>query len=127
MGRFTYEEYVTASAPRKIPGEYVESARELCKRVNELRQHYDAPMIATSGYRGPEHNREIGGSPTSRHLKGVAVDILDRDGDFAAFVMTNHRLLEQIGLWVEDPHYTEGWVHLQSVPPRSGNRVFTPY
>ena len=35
----------------------------------------DEPIIITSGYRSPEVNRAVGGSPTSNHLTGCAVDI----------------------------------------------------
>ena len=35
----------------------------------------DKPLIITSGYRSPEVNRAVGGSPTSNHLTGCAVDI----------------------------------------------------
>ena len=36
-------------------------------------------LIITSGYRCEEWNRKVGGSPTSSHLKGLAVDIgIDR-------------------------------------------------
>ena len=127
MGRFSYEEYLNVSTPKDIPDEFEDSAMELCRRVNELRQSYGRPMIASSGYRDPAHNRKIGGSPTSRHLRGTAVDILDPNGDLATFVMTNQDILEKLGLWVENPHYTEGWVHFQTVPPKSGERAFIPY
>ena len=40
-------------------------------------------------------------------------------------------VLAEVGLWLEDPRWTfdpkgDHWVHLQTVPPRSGNRVFVP-
>ena len=35
----------------------------------------EEPIIITSGYRSPEVNRAVGGSPTSNHLTGCAVDI----------------------------------------------------
>jgi hypothetical protein len=34
--------------------------------------------------------------------------------------------LESYGLFREDPDWTKGWVHLQSVPPVSGKRTFQP-
>jgi uncharacterized protein YcbK (DUF882 family) len=35
----------------------------------------EQPIIITSGYRSPEVNKLAGGSPTSNHLTGCAVDI----------------------------------------------------
>ena len=35
----------------------------------------EEPIIITSGYRSPELNKKVGGSPTSNHLTGCAVDI----------------------------------------------------
>ena len=35
----------------------------------------NTPIIINSGYRSPELNKKVGGSPTSNHLTGCAVDI----------------------------------------------------
>lgn len=39
----------------------------------------DIEVIATSGLRTPEHNAEVHGSPTSSHLKGLAIDLATPD------------------------------------------------
>lgn len=39
-----------------------------------VRDHYKIPMAPTSGYRSVEVNRLIGGSKTSQHVKGEALD-----------------------------------------------------
>ena len=43
--------------------------------VVERSQRVDTPVIITSGYRSPEVNKLVGGSATSNHLAGCAVDI----------------------------------------------------
>ena len=43
--------------------------------LQNVRDNYPHPLIITSGFRCPEHNRNVGGSPESSHLKGLAVDI----------------------------------------------------
>ena len=43
--------------------------------LDPLRLAVGKPLVVTSGYRSPEINRLIGGSPTSDHVKGRAADI----------------------------------------------------
>lgn len=35
----------------------------------------DRPLVLTSGYRCPEHNKAVGGAEHSFHMQGLAVDI----------------------------------------------------
>jgi len=35
-------------------------------------------------------------------------------------------VLETLGLWMEDPQWTPTWLHVQTIPPRSGHRVYIP-
>lgn len=44
-----------------------------------LRDLYGKPIEIVSGYRCPNHNREVRGSPKSDHLRGEAVDIKVND------------------------------------------------
>ena len=44
-------------------------------RLVALREEFGSKMVITSGYRTPEHNAKIGGSPNSYHMDGIAVDV----------------------------------------------------
>lgn len=94
--------------------------------LNMLRALYGRPMIVTSGYRTTKINKAVGGKTNSKHMSCQACDFDDRTGVLAAWCLQNIDLLERCELWMEDPAFTPGWVHLQSVPPRSQARIFKP-
>lgn len=62
----------------------------------------------------------------SRHLTAQAVDLPDDDRTLAEWCVDNLEVLDEIGLWMEDPRWTPTWVHLQTIPPKSGRRVYVP-
>lgn len=99
---------------------------KLLAAVNIVRAVYGSPLYVSSGYRPKEVNDAVGGSPKSSHLTCQAVDFHDRDGKFAAWCLANLDVLEQAGLYMEDPRWTVGWVHLSTSRPKSGKRVFIP-
>lgn len=43
--------------------------------LDPIRQAWGQPLIVTSGFRSPQLNAAVGGSPTSAHMEGCAVDI----------------------------------------------------
>jgi len=43
--------------------------------VRHIEERAGEKLTITSGYRCEKHNRKVGGSETSSHLKGLAVDI----------------------------------------------------
>jgi hypothetical protein len=61
----------------------IENLRRICEEwLEDLRYSHstlygngEEPIIITSGYRSPEVNKLAGGSPSSNHLTGCAVDI----------------------------------------------------
>ena len=75
--RYVFEEggrFFEEGGRRKEEGEYYKG-REECGVRSENREEAEEPIVITSGYRSPEVNRAVGGSPTSNHLSGCAVDI----------------------------------------------------
>ena len=53
----------------------IENLRNLCENWLEALRQAQGPLIINSGYRSPEVNKFAGGSSTSNHLTGCAVDI----------------------------------------------------
>lgn len=49
---------------------------ELLDKLQKLRDLVKRPIMINSGYRTPEHNKKVGGSPNSQHLLGKAADIV---------------------------------------------------
>lgn len=65
-------------------------------------------------------------SKLSNHITADAGDVKDPDRAFAQWCVLNPEKLAECGLWMEDPRYTPTWAHLQTVPPKSGKRIYIP-
>ncbi|WP_420409496.1 YcbK family protein [Hoeflea sp.] len=48
---------------------------QLVRVLKSVERHYGRPVVVTSGYRSPKHNRRIGGASGSRHTSCEAADI----------------------------------------------------
>lgn len=60
----------------RIPKELLPNIQNLIAKVlDPLREWYGKPVYVNSGYRCPELNKAVGGSPTSDHMQGRAADI----------------------------------------------------
>lgn len=110
--------------------------RQLIIALSKIREAYGKPLSVSSGYRPSSINQSVGGAKYSAHQSCQAVDIIDNDGLFANWCLNNLTILEEAGIFMEDPRYTviyntdgsrkAGWVHLQIRATKSGNRVFIP-
>ena len=52
---------------------------DLVTILHRIREHFDRLVIVTSGNRCKAHNRAVGGSKGSYHVKGMAADIVVQD------------------------------------------------
>lgn len=60
--------------------EHLENLKTICEEVfDKVREHFGVPIFISSGYRSAALNKAIGGSATSDHNNGKALD-LDQDG-----------------------------------------------
>ena len=104
----------------------IQNLKLLCEKVLQpIRDHFDKPIIISSGYRSPTLNRAIGGSPTSQHCYGQAAD-------FEIPGIDNYTLAK----WIEAnlnydqlilEFYTggnSGWIHV-GYSPRHKNQELT--
>jgi hypothetical protein len=95
-----------------------------------------APFFVNSGWRPPSLNAATpGAAPLSKHMEGLAVDIGDKEGNLARWVLSHLDDMKRLGLFFENFCWTRtmaglsdigGWVHFQIVPPKSGHRIFIP-
>lgn len=118
---FTLQEYTKSQTALRhgidnTPNdEHLEAAEFLFANVvQKVRDHF-GPTVINSGYRGPELNEKVGGSATSQHCKGEAVDI-EVPGvsnyDVAKWIEENTEF-DQVILEFYTPGIPDsGWVHV---------------
>jgi hypothetical protein len=104
---------------------------DLCETLTLLEKIYGSDFTITSGFRTmADHKRiykakGIDNPPMgSKHLFGQAADLLDPNGDIMYFLKARPEVMTELGIWCEDG--TKGWLHVQTIAPRSGKRWFLP-
>lgn len=130
FGRITFAQFGSPTP------EIYSNAEVLLKRVNGMLERVLSVVpdmeaarnpVVNSGWRPPAYNATIpGAAARSRHMTGEAIDLSDPEGELDDILTNNFGLLMEAELWMEHPLATKGWCHLQSVPPKSGNRIFYP-
>lgn len=118
-----------------LPIDLLANARATAAMLERIRSYLSdlkgstVPVTISSGYRSPELNRAVGGSPRSDHMQALAADILapafGRPIDVA-------RALEDvidemgIGQLINEFPDGKGWVHVSvQTPAAAENKVIT--
>lgn len=129
--KFTLTEVLNAGSHKwkksEVDAVTLRNLEDLVAKINNL--GYKPPMYATSCLRSLADQKRINPKAlNSSHLYGRAIDIGDPDGKLAGWLQTalGNGIMIECGLWMEDPRYTKGWVHLQTIQPKSGKRYFIP-
>jgi zinc D-Ala-D-Ala carboxypeptidase len=121
---FTLKEYTASQTATRLGidntpnGDHLEYAKELFKNVIQpVREHFGITRI-TSGYRCKELNEAIGGSQTSQHSKGQAVDFECDKADnlvIAQWIRDNLKFDQLISEFYETGDPSSGWIHVSWV------------
>ncbi|MBQ4133264.1 MAG: DUF882 domain-containing protein [Desulfovibrionaceae bacterium] len=81
--------------------------------LQELRELWERPIIINSGHRCKKHNRKVGGTENSQHLK-IAFDIPCPPQEQARFI----NLAREAGFTGVGRYPRRGFVHLDLGPTR---------
>ena len=97
--------------------EHIENMKVLAENIFQpIREHFGVPFSISSGYRSEALNEAIGGSKTSQHSKGLAIDI-DRDYNFdpnnaqVFHYIKDHLNFDQL-IWEFGTEENPSWVHV---------------
>lgn len=116
MAEFTKSQTAERQGIDNTPkGEHLEAAKALFEKVVQpVRDKFGVTTI-NSGYRSPELNKAVGGSATSQHCKGEAVDIEVpgvANGDLARWIEANLEFDQLILEFYTKGIPDSGWVHV---------------
>ena len=147
LGELTKTSVKTADG--NIPSHVaIENLRRLCGWLEILRERYnqmygnlslgpgpsdrsgeELPVIINSGYRSPEVNKRVGGSPTSNHLTGCAADIkvfgIEQAMRYAVILLNyaDNTMQEFDELLIERSKKGSYWVHFAVRPKENRRKV----
>ncbi len=140
---FHSREYFNNLGSEEPSEEAVWNATQLLLKCESIRSAFDKPLVISSGCRTYSHNIQIyqkindkkiakGKDPVpiafgTDHIisKCKAVDFKDPDGSLRDFIFSDLLILSRLDLYMENPDYTKGWVHLTTA--KKSMRIFRPY
>jgi len=88
--------------------------------LQALRDRLGKPLIIRSAYRSPQHNRNVGGAPRSKHMDGTAFDIAMSNHHPAAF----EAAARAAGFLGFGYYPRSGFMHIDLGPARSWGEPF---
>ena len=84
-------------------------------KLQALRDMLGKPLIITSAYRSPEHNRAVGGAKASKHMEAIAFDVRMDNHDPHAFEVA----ARAVGFTGFGYYPKSGFMHIDTGPERS--------
>lgn len=88
---------------------------EAMDMLQRLRTNLGKPLVITSAYRSPEHNKRVGGAKASKHMEGIAFDVRMDNHDPAVF----EAAARAVGFTGFGYYVKSGFMHIDTGPARS--------
>lgn len=111
-----------ANIPDAETFERMKLVAEQC--FEKIREHFSVPIKVNSFYRSPELNKSIGGSKTSQHMTGEAIDMDAIEGtgitNADIFNWAKDNLIFDQLIWEYGDDKQPDWVHISY--KKEGNR-----
>lgn len=97
-----------------------EMSKAVVKMLDEARHIAGIPFVITSGYRCPINNLNVGGSPKSSHLRGLAADIqcLTSRARFVILDAVSQVRFDRIGI-------ADSFIHVDDDPYKASRVIWT--
>ena len=89
-------------------------------KLQALRDNLKRPLLLTSAYRSPEHNRKVGGAKNSQHMQGIAFDVRMENQDPEQF----EAAARAVGFTGFGYYPKQGFIHIDTGPKRSWGTPF---
>jgi putative chitinase len=127
---FTLAEMIVSPTAKRLgipntpTAEHIENMRYCCEKILEPVRAKFGPVTINSSYRAPLVNKAVGGSATSQHVNGQAIDFEVKGVDnkkVADWVADNLEFDQVILEFYSAGDKNSGWVHA-SIKKGGGNR-----
>ncbi len=113
--------------PNRPPLRVLRNLRRLARGLDEVCRLLHHRLEVSSGYRSPALNREVGGSPRSRHQAGLAADFACKPYgtpfQICIRIVRARVAFDQL-IYEYGDHADGGWVHI-GFGRRARRRTFT--
>ena len=117
--------------PNNPSSDHIDALKKLCESVLQpIRNHYDAPVIISSGYRSGELCVRIGSKITSQHALGQAADleVIGVDNKELGTWIKNNIDYDQLMLeFYKEGEPTSGWIHVSYVGKQNRKSTLIAY
>ena len=114
----------------KLPEKYYKFAQDLALNILEPCRTEFGPINPNSWFRGKDLNNAIGGSSTSQHCKGQAVDIevtKISNTMLGQWIYNNLKFDQLIFEYISKTNPKNGWIHCSYVDGKNRNQVLQAY